>query len=65
MSDAIDVAQREIAQILVRLEQETGALVERVSVESIEVTRIESHREEWQRHVRITVKPVPGSIWTT
>lgn len=65
MSDAIDAAQREIAQILARLEKETGALVEQVRVEQINVTRMESPREEWQRHVRITLRPVPGSIWTT
>lgn len=61
--DAILKAQNEIAAILAKLETDTGSVVDRLEVRDIEVTNIDSVREEWVRSVIIEMKRLPGTQW--
>lgn len=56
-------AQRDIAKILAKLEVDTGSVVESIDLRDIDVTSIDSEREEWQRAVIVELKRLPGTRW--
>lgn len=63
MSDPYKVAEAAIGKILADLEAKTGVWVERVDVESVDVTRIRDDRPRLMRTARIVSKARPGSDW--
>lgn len=63
MSDYTPAAERQIAAILAMVEEQTGALVERIEIVDVDVTQVQHGRQQWLRHVRIGLKPVPGTRW--
>ena len=65
MAYDISKAELEIAKILEEVERETGSVVESVFLDDIEVTTIESTRQELARRVRLEVKRLPGTNWHT
>lgn len=60
----IKQAQTEIARILASVEKEHGALVNDVSIESIDVTNLKDDRPRHVRQVRIFLSPVPACDWS-
>ena len=63
MKDQIELAEKQIAGILADLEARTGALVDEVGVEDVEVTRIGDGQRQYQRRVVIAMARVPGRNW--
>jgi len=61
--DPVVKAEKEINFILANLESETGALVEEINLQSLDITSIGSTKQLLQRSVKIELKPVPGTRW--
>jgi hypothetical protein len=61
----ITTAEKDIAKILAKLEEDTGAIVAQVEVRDMEVTCVDDQRPQWLRSVGINVKRVPGTRWST
>ena len=59
----INETQKQIAQALAALERDTGLEVESISIESVEVTNINSTRQEFVRTVHIRPRVRPGVGW--
>lgn len=60
----VDEAERQIGEILQALEKETGRLVTEVSLDEIDVTRLQSIDRAFKRHVTIrTAKHKAGEGW--
>lgn len=59
----IEDAEREIANILKRLEQETDCIVDSVSLDDIDVTNMDSERPTIERTVTIETHRLPGNSW--
>lgn len=55
--------EREIARLLAALEVATNSVVDRIAVESLEVTQMEDARKQLRRRVVIDLRPEPGSHW--
>ena len=56
-------AQREVAQVLAKLESDTGRTVEYLDISEINVTRIEESAPQWVRQVVILMRRRPGENW--
>lgn len=60
----ISAAQKQITEILSKLEQDTGTLLDRLDVVDIDVTNMGAERRQLMRRVVIEMKPLPGARWT-
>jgi hypothetical protein len=58
-------AEKAIARVLQKLEQETGHRVTAVKINDAEVTGLHSKTREFSRVVEIISEPPPGSHWAT
>lgn len=63
--EALADAEQRIARILSALESATGAYVESLSINDLEVTTYEDDRPRYRRSVRIELKRLPGTEWST
>jgi aspartokinase-like uncharacterized kinase len=61
----ITTAEKDIAKILAKLEEDTGAIVAQVEVRDMEVTCVDDQRPQWLRSVMINMRRVPGTRWST
>lgn len=61
----IDGVQRQIAFLLADLEKRTGCYVDGLSIESVDVTRVDSDRQMVARAVCVNLRRAPGSEWMT
>jgi hypothetical protein len=59
----LDQAERAIADVLRRLEIDTGCVVDAISTTDIEVTTVEDERRQVRRRVVIELKRLPGQSW--
>jgi len=59
----INAAEKEISDILAKLETDTGMVLDRLGIRDTEVTRIEDTTEQWLRTVVIRMKRIPGTRW--
>jgi hypothetical protein len=60
----IKQAESEISAILAKLERDTGAVVESISVRDIEVTTVGDSRREIVRKVVVETCRPPGTNWS-
>lgn len=58
-----DEAEVEIGQILKQLEIDSTMLVNSICIKDIDVTELDSPRQELICRVHIELKPVPGRRW--
>lgn len=63
MPNPQETAELAIAAILRDLEVETNTLVERISIQSLEITSLRDDREQWLRRVDIDLRPQLGTRW--
>jgi hypothetical protein len=61
--NTISKAEFEIAKILERLERDTDSVVDAVTFEDIEVTRIDDNRRRFARRAVIETHRLPGHDW--
>ncbi len=64
MSDAVERAQRAIAEALAELEAETEGYVRGVNIVDVEITTMNSTRRQMNRRVEIKLDPKPGTKWS-
>lgn len=57
-------AEKEIGQILARLEKETGQIVEDVFLTKINVTTLDDKAERMAMSFRVHLKRIPGHDWS-
>lgn len=63
MSNEITKAEKEISAILMRLEQETGQIVEAIELIDLDVTNINHENQQLFRRASVTLKRLPGTQW--
>lgn len=63
MSSEIIKAEKEISAILMRLEKETGQIVENISLEDLDVTTCGDDAQQLLRRATVTLKRLPGTRW--
>lgn len=63
MNNKVKIAEEEIGWMLKELEQETGSVVESISLVDLDVTTLNSDRPRIRRFVSIQMKRLPGTEW--
>lgn len=60
----ITAAEKEISDILAKLETDTGMVLESINVNDIEVTTFTDDRPQLLRSVSLEMKRLPGTRWS-
>jgi len=56
-------AEKEITRILMRLEQDTDSVIERVNIIDIDITTAGDDRPRLARRIQIDMARLPGTRW--
>jgi hypothetical protein len=56
-------AEKQISDILQKLELDTGMVLDSICVNDIDVTLVSDNRQQLQRSIRIDMKRLPGTKW--
>jgi hypothetical protein len=56
-------AKKDIQQILINLETETGYTVDRISISSVSITNIGDALPKYIRSVEVDIKPFENNVW--
>ena len=59
----IDQAEKKIASVLKQLEQDQGALVDSLKLETVDTTNFTHARQQLRQRVRITLSRLPAHDW--
>ncbi|TNE75545.1 MAG: hypothetical protein EP334_10025 [Gammaproteobacteria bacterium] len=57
--------EKEIARILQTYEVATGNVVKAISLESVEITSLQSDKRELHQRVLVDAERLPGNSWDT